>query len=47
MAIHDVFEDPAEGGRGPHLIYRRASDEGFARVAETGSMRVLRKGVTG
>jgi hypothetical protein len=42
LAIHDVFEDPAEGGRPPYLVYRRAVDSGaFAEVSRTGSLRVL------
>ena len=28
LAIHDVFEDPAEGGRPPFEIYRQALDSG-------------------
>jgi MMP 1-O-methyltransferase len=44
LAIHDVFEDPAEGGRPPYVIYRRAIDSGeFSEVARTGSLRVLER----
>lgn len=44
LLIHDVFEDPEEGGRPPYEIYRRARDEdGFEEVSRTGSLRVLRK----
>lgn len=44
LAIHDVFPDPAEGGRPPFEIYERARSEGrFVDVAVTGSLRVLRK----
>lgn len=44
LAIHDVFEDPAEGGRPPFVIYRRAIDSGeFAEVSRTGSLRVLER----
>ena len=39
--IHDVFPDPAEGGRPPYLVYLRALDDGFAEVGVRGSMRVL------
>ena len=43
LAIHDVFEDPAEGGRPPFEIYQRALSSGsFEGVAATGSLRVLR-----
>jgi predicted O-methyltransferase YrrM len=44
LAIHDVFEDPAEGGRPPYVIYRRAIDSGaFTEVSRTGSLRVLER----
>jgi hypothetical protein len=44
LAIHDVFEDPADGGRPPYEIYRRAIDSGaFAEVSRTGSLRVLER----
>lgn len=45
LAIHDVFPDPAEGGRPPHdEIYRPALDSGrFTEVSATGSLRVLRR----
>jgi len=43
LAIHDVFPDPADGGRPPYEIYRRALASGdFDEVAATGSLRVLR-----
>src|SRR3954468_7365870 len=43
LAIHDVFPDPADGGRPPYEIYCRALDDGFVETAVTGSLRVLRK----
>ena len=46
LAIHDVFTDPAEGGRPPYEIYLRALDDGgFEEVTEAGcgSLRVLRR----
>jgi predicted O-methyltransferase YrrM len=44
LAIHDVFPDPADGGRPPYEIYRRAVESGlFEDVSATGSLRVLRK----
>lgn len=43
LAIHDVFDDPAEGGRPPFEIYQRALTDGFAETAATGSLRVLRR----
>ncbi|WP_189935682.1 class I SAM-dependent methyltransferase [Streptomyces sulfonofaciens] len=43
LVIHDVFPDPADGGRAPYRIYRRALDSGaFAEVAAVRSLRVLR-----
>jgi predicted O-methyltransferase YrrM len=43
LAIHDVFPDPADGGRPPYEeIYRPALASGrFREVAATGSLRVL------
>jgi len=44
LAIHDVFPDPADGGRPPYEIYCRAVGSGaFAEVSATGSLRVLRR----
>jgi len=44
LAIHDVFPDPADGGRPPYEIYCRALDEGgFREVRAVGSLRVLRR----
>ena len=43
LAIHDVFPDPADGGRPPFAIYQRAIDDGFEEIAARGSLRVLRK----
>ena len=45
LAIHDVFPDPADGGRPPYeCIYLPALASGhFAEVAVTGSLRVLRR----
>ncbi len=43
LAIHDVFPDPADGGRPPYEIYCRALESGrFDEVGATGSLRVLR-----
>ena len=41
LAIHDVFPDPAAGGRPPYEIYLRALDDGFVEASATGSLRVL------
>ena len=46
LAIHDVFPDPADGGRPPYEVYRRALASGaFAEEAALGhgSLRVLRR----
>jgi predicted O-methyltransferase YrrM len=50
LAIHDVFEDPADGGRPPFEVWRRAVASGdFEPVdgAGAGSLRVLRRAVAG
>jgi hypothetical protein len=41
LCIHDVFPDPADGGRPPYEIYLRALDDGFVERRAVGSMRVL------
>ena len=42
LLIHDVFPNPADGGRPPYEIYCRALESGrFKDVSETGSLRVL------
>jgi len=41
LAIHDVFPDPAHGGRPPYELYLRALDDGFTERSATGSLRVL------
>lgn len=45
LAIHDVFPDPADGGRPPYEdIYLPALSSGrFDEVSATGSLRVLRR----
>jgi predicted O-methyltransferase YrrM len=44
LLIHDVFENPDEGGRPPHEIYQAAlSSSLFSDVAHEGSLRVLRR----
>ena len=43
LAIHDVFPDPADGGRPPYEIYLRALDDGFVETSATGSLRVLQR----
>jgi predicted O-methyltransferase YrrM len=44
LMIHDVFDNPAEGGRPPFEIYQAARTSGrFVDVAREGSLRVLRR----
>ena len=45
LAIHDVFPDPAEGGRPPYeQIFVPAVESGrFELVSATGSLRILRR----
>ena len=44
LAIHDVFPDPADGGRPPYHIYLRALASGaFTEVAAEGSLRLLER----
>jgi predicted O-methyltransferase YrrM len=44
LAIHDVFPDPAEGGRPPYDIWRAALDSGdYVEDGGCGSLRVLRR----
>src|SRR4029077_2595324 len=44
LAIHDVFPDPADGGRPPYELWCRALESGaFEEADECGSLRVLRR----
>jgi len=44
LAIHDVFPDPAEGGRPPYELFCAALDSGeFEEDGACGSLRVLRR----
>jgi predicted O-methyltransferase YrrM len=43
LAIHDVFEDPADGGQAPFHVWQRAVAEGFTPLTTTGSLRTLRR----
>jgi predicted O-methyltransferase YrrM len=48
LVIHDVFPDPADGGRPPFEIYCRALESGaFAEVDAVGSLRVLTRTAPG
>jgi predicted O-methyltransferase YrrM len=43
LAIHDVFEDPADGGQAPFHVWQRAVADGFLPAMTTGSLRVLHR----
>jgi MMP 1-O-methyltransferase len=43
LAVHDVFEDPADGGQAPFHVWQRAVADGYTPVATTGSLRTLRR----
>jgi len=44
LVIHDVFENPADGGRPPYEIYCDALGSGrFTELSATGSLRVLER----
>jgi MMP 1-O-methyltransferase len=44
LAIHDVFPDPADGGRPPFELFCRALESGdFGEERAVGSLRVLRR----
>ena len=44
LVFHDVFEDPAEGGQAPFLVWQQAVASGrFTQLSTTGSLRVLRR----
>ena len=44
LAIHDVFENPADGGRPPYDLYCHATQSGdYTEVNACGSLRVLKK----
>jgi MMP 1-O-methyltransferase len=43
LLIHDVFEDPRDGGRPPYEIYLAARESDFRDVAGEGSLRVLER----
>src|SRR3954449_6610012 len=44
LVIHDVFPDPADGGRPPYHVFLRSLEGGsFEEVEALGSMRVLRR----
>ena len=44
IAIHDVFENPEDGGRPPYELFSAALASGaFTEVAAVGSLRVIRR----
>ena len=43
LAIHDVFEDPSDGGQAPFHVWQRAVTDGFTPRSTTGSLRTLHR----
>jgi predicted O-methyltransferase YrrM len=44
LAIHDVFQNPADGGQAPYNVYRRALASGaFEERRAEGSLRILER----
>ncbi len=43
LAIHDVFESPADGGQAPFHVWQRAVADGFSPLTTVGSLRTLRR----
>jgi predicted O-methyltransferase YrrM len=43
LLIHDVFEDPRDGGRPPYEIYLAARATNFSDMATAGSLRILER----
>lgn len=44
LAIHDVFEDPADGGQAPFEIFKKALASGlFEETGHVGSLRLLKR----
>ena len=44
LAIHDVFPNPADGGRPPFNIYKKALESGdFIEVEAIKSLRILQR----
>ena len=44
LLIHDVFENPEEGGRPPYEIFQRAlTSQSFEEIDAVGSLRVLKR----
>ena len=48
LLIHDIFEDPAQGGQAPYDVYKRALAAGlFDELEMTGTLGVLRRRAVG
>jgi MMP 1-O-methyltransferase len=44
LLVHDVFEDPADGGQAPfHVVQRAVSSGAFEPMSSCGSLQVLRR----
>lgn len=43
LAIHDVFDNPADGGQAPYLLWKRGVADGLVEAGQEGSLRLLRR----
>jgi hypothetical protein len=44
LAIHDLFDDPGQGGQAPYAVYRLARNSGlFEELGRVGSLGFLRR----
>jgi len=44
LLMHDIFEDPKDGGQAPYEVYKIAAQSGlFRELQRTGSLRVLKR----
>jgi predicted O-methyltransferase YrrM len=44
LVVHDVFDDPRDGGQAPYHVFLRALDDGFTEIRHVSSLRALRRG---
>ncbi|HEY9159927.1 MAG TPA: class I SAM-dependent methyltransferase [Desulfomonilia bacterium] len=48
LLMHDIFEDPKDGGQAPYEVYKIAAQSGlFRELKRTGSLRVLKRLIPG
>jgi hypothetical protein len=44
LLMHDIFENPEDGGQAPYEVFKIAAASGlFRELLKTGSLRVLKK----